>query len=338
MSLSFRRSHSQTEAPAGFPHATPIESLTMLARIGIVAFNTYRESVRARVLHGLFALALATGGYSLVVGAFAIREGMRVVSDLGAASISLYGIVVAVVLGATSLYRELELKTIFPILARPLRRSEYVVGKYFGTILTVAVFIAANAGALLLALGHLGGRPLWQPTTVAVVSVVFLLVLGWRLPRWRTALPIPWALFLLAAGWVMATDAPDDRRVIAGLALLTLCEVGVIAAVATVFASFSSPFLTAVFTIGLFIVGRSADTLAHLPDRVFGSAVTSTGKLLSWVVPNLMLYVPQRPLLTGEASGVELGSYLAMAASHALAWGVGLLTIAALIFRRRDFL
>jgi Cu-processing system permease protein len=136
----------------------------------------------------------------------------------------------------------------------------------------------------------------------------------------------------------MASDAPDDRRVIAGLALLTLCEVGVIAAVATVFASFSSPFLTAVFTIGLFIVGRSADTLAHLPERMFGAAVVATGRLLSWVVPNLMLYVPQRPLLTGEASGVELGDYVVMAAAYALAWSVGLLTVAALIFRRRDFL
>ena len=69
-------------------------TILMLTRIGMVAFNTYRESVRARVLHGLFALALATGAYSLVVGAYAIKQGMRVVSDLGAASVSLYGIIV----------------------------------------------------------------------------------------------------------------------------------------------------------------------------------------------------------------------------------------------------
>src|SRR5213592_4953939 len=107
----------------------------MFARISVVALNTYREAVRARVLHGLFALALATAGYSLVVGAFALNSRLRVISDLGAASISIYGIVVAVVLGATSLYRELELKTIFPILARPVSRTEYLAGKYFGTLL-----------------------------------------------------------------------------------------------------------------------------------------------------------------------------------------------------------
>ena len=52
----------------------------MLARVSVVALNTYREAVRARVLHGLFALALATTGYSLVVGAFALSSNLRVVT------------------------------------------------------------------------------------------------------------------------------------------------------------------------------------------------------------------------------------------------------------------
>src|SRR5215471_19855652 len=129
----------------------------MLTRIGVIALNTYREAVRARVLYGLFGLSVATAGYCLVVGAFALRSSLRVVSDLGAASVSLYGVTVAVVLGATSLYRELELKTVFPILARPIRRTEYLVGKYLGTLCTLLVFIAANTGLLLLSLSAMGG-------------------------------------------------------------------------------------------------------------------------------------------------------------------------------------
>src|SRR3954451_3509144 len=172
----------------------------MLARISVVALNTYREAVRARVLHGLFGLAIATAGYALVVGAFALNSSLRVVSDLGAASISIYGVVVAVVLGATSLYRELELKTIFPILARPIRRSEYLVGKYLGTVLTLAVFIAANSGLLLLALGVEAGRPLAAPLGTAIGVTVVVGALAFRLARARTYLPIPWALLLLLAG------------------------------------------------------------------------------------------------------------------------------------------
>src|SRR6187402_3925922 len=172
----------------------------MLARISVVALNTYREAVRARVLHGLFALALATAGYCLVVGAFALDSSLRVVSDLGAASISIYGIVVAIVLGATSLYRELELKTIFPILARPIRRSEYLVGKYLGTVLTLAVFIAANSGVLLLALGVEAGRPIVVPVGIVVLLTLGAGGLAFRVARLRTYLPIPWALLILLAG------------------------------------------------------------------------------------------------------------------------------------------
>src|SRR5687767_14325486 len=134
----------------------------MLARVLVVALNTYREAVRARILHGLFALALATTGYSLVVGAYTSKNQLRVVSDLGAASISLYAIVVAIVLGATSLYRELELKTLFPILARPLTRTEYLAGKYLGTLLILLVFVTANTGIVLLIIALIAGGTVGQ--------------------------------------------------------------------------------------------------------------------------------------------------------------------------------
>ncbi len=310
----------------------------MLARINVIALNTYREAVRARVLHGLFGLAIATGGYSLVVGAYALRNHQRVVSDLGAASISIYGIIVAVVLGASSLYQELELKTIFPILTRPLRRWEYLVGKFVGTLLTLFVFITMNSGALLLALATLADRPLWAVVGTFAVLVLASLALGLRWPRIRVYVPIGLALALCIAGFVLASGAVDDRRVILASALLTLLEVGIVAAIATVFAAFSSPFLTAVFTFSVFIVGRSADALARLPERVFGEGIAKLGMALSQVFPNLMFYVPPRSLLTGETAATSLSDHLLLAAGQAMAWMVGLLSLAALIFRRRDFL
>lgn len=310
----------------------------MLARVLVIALNTYREAVRARILHGLFALAVATLAYSLVVGAYTSQNQLRVVSDLGAAAISLYSIVVAVVLGATSLYRELELKTLFPILARPIGRSEYLLGKYLGTLLVLAVFIAANSGLALLAVAVIAGRPLPLSLGLALGSVVALVPVGIFARRTVTYLPLFWSLWVAVAGAVLASGAPDDRRVLLGLGALTLCEVGIVAGIATLFSSFSSPFLTAVFTFGLFIVGRSADTLAKLPVRVFGPTVKALGAALSKVFPNLMLYVPPRPLLTGEVAGVPLWSYVGSAALHALGWSLLLLAGASFIFRRRDFI
>jgi Cu-processing system permease protein len=310
----------------------------MLTRIGVIALNTYREAVRARVLHGLFGLALATAGYCLIVGEFALRSSLRVVSDLGAASVSIYGIVVAVVLGATSLYRELELKTIFPILARPIRRPEYLIGKYLGTVCTLFVFIAANTGVLLLSLGMVGDGAPEKALAVLFGSGAVAGLVAWRVPRSSTYVPIAWALVLAVAGFWLAGGAPDDRRVLLGSAALTLSEVGVVTALATLFSSFSSPFLTATFTFGVFVVGRSADTLAHLPERFFGPVIHNGAAFLSKIVPNLMLYVPPRSLLTGEATGASLGEYLLLAVAQAVAWSVGLLAVASVIFRRRDFL
>src|SRR5262245_46107414 len=123
----------------------------MFGRVFAIATNTYREAVRARVLLGLLAAALAVTLYSLVVASMAIRQEMRMLADLSAASISLGAVLVAIILGATSLYRELELKTVFPILTRKLRRHEYIVGKYLGIVMTLLAFVAID-GAVALAI------------------------------------------------------------------------------------------------------------------------------------------------------------------------------------------
>lgn len=310
----------------------------MLARVLVVALNTYREAVRARILHGLFALALATTAYSLVVGTYTAKNQLRVVSDLGAAAISIYAIIVAVVLGATSLYRELELKTLFPILARPISRSEYLAGKYLGTLLVLLVFVVANTGISLLAISVIAGRGMSLVLGLGLGSLCAAFAFGYVKRASITYLPIAWSAFLGVVGVALASGAPDDRRVLAGLAILTLCEVAIIAGLATLFSSFSSPFLTAVFTFGVFIVGRSADALGHLPVRFFGQTLHDIFAVMSKIVPNLMLYVPERPLLTGEAAGVSLWPYVGGAALHALAWSLILLGLASLIFRRRDFI
>lgn len=310
----------------------------MLDRSWVVALNTYREAVRARILHGLLGLALATLGYSLVVSAYTLSNQKRAVVNLGNASISVYAIVVALLLGATSLYRELEFKTIFPILARPLHRAEYLLGKFVGTWLVVGVFVAANAGLLLLTLHSLASESVTAPALVVGGVVGTFVGVG----LWRRALltwlPIPAALLLLVVGWVLAREQLTECRVVGLSALLTFLEVGVVIAVSLVMASFSSPFLSALFTLGIVVVGRSADALARLPKKIFGDTIHELGLVLSRVFPNLMVYVPPSRLLSGEMATVSLPSYFAGAAIQALAWIVGLLAFASFLFRRRDFL
>jgi Cu-processing system permease protein len=310
----------------------------MLERVAEIALNTYRENVRARLLHGLFALAVATAGYSLVVGAYAFRDTVRVVSDVGGASVSLYGIIVAVVLGATSLHRELELKTAFPILARPIARWEYLVGKFVGTWLTLLVFVTVDVGALLLAVALLGGRSGSLVSCLGLGSLALVILGAWRAPpRWRIYAPAALAVAWMASGWLLAAVVPDERGVLVGSAALAMAEIGIVIGVANVFSAFSSPFLSAMLTLGVVVVGRSADTLARLPVRGFGAAIVGMSSAIAKVVPNLMIYVPPRTLLTGEAPGVGFWAYFARAAGMSAGWVLLLLVISCLLFQRRDF-
>jgi Cu-processing system permease protein len=310
----------------------------MLHRVLAVALNTYRESLRARILLGLAGVAFAVAFYALVVGTFTLDNAPRVMSDLGSASISIFGVAVAIIVSSTSLHRELEQKTLFPILARPIRRGEYLVGKYLGTLLTILVFVMADAGLVLLIGAGLGGRPLGQVLGVGIAAALGLGVAAWRWPSARTFGAIPWALVMLIAGAVLAGVAPEERRVVLGNGALTLFEVAIVSAFATLFSSFSTPFLSALLTLWMFIIGREADALTRFPERFFGPVIHEGGVLLSKIVPNLYVYVPARPLLTGEAVGEPLGLYIARAGVQAAAWSVGLLAVATFVFKKRDFL
>ncbi len=310
----------------------------MLHRVLTVTLNAYREAVRARVLLGLAGVAVAVAFYSLVVGAFTLRDAPRVVADLGAAAISVFSIAVAVLIGAQSLHRELEMKTILPLLARPIRRGEYLVGKYLGTMLVVVVFVMAEGGLVLMMSAVMGGRSLLQVISVGGGLVAALIVAAIYSPKARTFGPVPWAAAMMIAGTLLCDVTPLERSLLLSSSMLTVCEVAIIAAIATLFSSFSTPFLSSLLTVGTLLVGRNADALSRLPAKVFGPTLHGIGAGLAKVIPNLQLHVPARPLLTGEAVDVNLTVYLGWAMVQALGWALGLLVVAAVVFQRRDFL
>lgn len=309
----------------------------MLGRVFAIAMNTYREAVRARVLFGLLAAALAVSAYSLIIATMSIRDEMRIVADLGTGGISAFSVLTAVILGATSLYRELELKTVFPILTRRLRRHEYVIGKYFGILSVLLAFVAIDGASVLAILAFQAGDN--APVVGGVLGGLFVaLGIGlWRAKRTRVFLVLPWSFLAFIALALVAKGAGGERQVVLVSCLLTMAEVAIVTALAMLFSSFSSPFLTAIFTVMVFLIGRSADTLGNLPERVFGSTVRTGGIVLSRVFPNLNLYVPPRPVLLGQVPTIEVPVYVAGAWLNAVLYAVVLLVLSAIVFRRRDF-
>lgn len=314
-----------------------VRASASIDRIATIALATYREAVRTRLMLGVFALGLAACMYSVVVAAMSAHNEERVIADLGALCASLFGIVIAIVMGSTSLYREIEYRTVFPILSRPIFRWEYLVGKYLGIVLTVMVFIALDSAGTFLLLALEAGINPWK---VVAVTAAFAVALGaamtW-LRRFDVFVVIPWAFMLALVAWYFASGSSLERQLVTASAVLAILEVGIISALTMLFSSFSSPFLSGACTFMVVVIGRSADSLAHLPKKLFGSTLTGLGRALAHVVPNLHTYVPARSLLLGQVVGQQVWPYVGLAAAQAVAYVTGLLVISSFAFQRRDF-
>lgn len=117
-------------------------------RIAAIAFNTFREAVRDRVLYNLIVFAILIIGSSLLFGQISIGVEKLVLINLGLTSISIFGIIIAIFIGIQMVSKEIEKRTLYTVLAaRPVSRWEFILGKEFGLIGTLAV------NAFLMALG-----------------------------------------------------------------------------------------------------------------------------------------------------------------------------------------
>ena len=134
----------------------------MNARIGHIAFNTFREAVRDRVLYNLIAFALLLSGSAILVGQISIDIERLVVINLGLTAVSLFGVVIAIFIGIGLVSKEIEKRTLYTVLSRPVRRWEFIIGKFFGLAGTLVVntfFMAIGVFAALLYVAHKFTRP-----------------------------------------------------------------------------------------------------------------------------------------------------------------------------------
>jgi ABC-type transport system involved in multi-copper enzyme maturation permease subunit len=129
----------------------------MKARVAHIASNTFREAVRDRVLYNLIAFALLLSGAAILVGQISIDIEKLVVINLGLTAVSLFGVVIAIFIGIGLVSKEIEKRTLYTVLSRPVRRWEFIVGKFFGLAGTLVVntfFMAIGVFAALFYVSH----------------------------------------------------------------------------------------------------------------------------------------------------------------------------------------
>jgi Cu-processing system permease protein len=144
-------------------------------RVALIARNTFRESVRDRVLYNLILFALLMIGASLFVGELAIGGEQKILVDFGLSFMRFFGALIAIFIGIQLVYKEIERRTIYALLARPVSRGEIVVGKFAGLGLTLAVNSAILLVGLLLMLAFLYGGI--SPLTGPVAAAAYLIFL-----------------------------------------------------------------------------------------------------------------------------------------------------------------
>jgi ABC-type transport system involved in multi-copper enzyme maturation permease subunit len=117
-----------------------------------IALNTFRESVRDRILYNLIFFVLLLVAASVLLGELSLSQESKIIIDIGLSSMRIFGVLIAIFIGIGLVYKEIDKRTIYSLLAKPIHRSEFILGKYFGLCLTLLVNSAVMALGISLAL------------------------------------------------------------------------------------------------------------------------------------------------------------------------------------------
>jgi len=144
-----------------------------LSRTLAVAANTFRETVRERVLYNLVFFAILMTLAGLLLGQLSIRQDEKILKDIGLAAMDLFGTLIAIFIGTGLVSKEIERRSLYPLLAKPLSRGEFYLGKFVGLGFTLLVNLSVMLLGLLLTLAATERRP--DP---AMLTAVYPMLLG----------------------------------------------------------------------------------------------------------------------------------------------------------------
>jgi ABC-type transport system involved in multi-copper enzyme maturation permease subunit len=186
----------------------------MISRLTAITLNTFREAIRDRVLYNLILFVLLLVASAPLFGQISIGMERLILVNVGLSSISLFGVIIAIFIGIGLVSKEIEKKTLYTILSRPVRRWEFIVGKYLGLIMTLVVNAALMTAGFYIALMITNG--LHKTDSLLLVAIYFT-VLQFLIVTALTVLfstfssPIFSAIFAFAL-FVIGTFAEDLKN------------------------------------------------------------------------------------------------------------------------------
>lgn len=134
-----------------------------------IATNTFREAIRDRILYLLLAFALLMIASSRILSLLTVGAEEKIVKDIGMAAISLFGVATSIFVGVGLVFKEIEKRTVYTLVSKPIRRSQFILGKYLGLVMVLAVNVAVMTGVFYLLLFIKG----W--VDAAIMRAIFLI-------------------------------------------------------------------------------------------------------------------------------------------------------------------
>ena len=217
-----------------------------------VAVNVFKESVRDRVPYNLALFAVLLIASSYLIGQLTAGQDVKIIKDLGLAATAVFGLFIAVFIGIGLVSKEVERRSIYSLLSKPISRPQFIVGKYAGLVLT----LAAN---------------------VAVMTVALYAVLAYM-------------TYTESVEFRSAWDSPGvDPRMLKAVALI-LVELMIITAIALFFSTFSTPILSAALTFGFYVVGHFNADLKNFDRIVESKTAVWLARAVYHIVPDLSAF------------------------------------------------
>ena len=217
-----------------------------------VAVNVFRESVRDRVPYNLVLFAVLLISSSYLIGQLTAGQDVKIIKDLGLAATAVFGLFISIFIGIGLVSKEVERRSIYALLAKPVSRPQFIAGKYAGLVLTLAVNVAVMAIALYVVLAYM----------------------VWTTPP------------TIRAGW----DAPGVDPALLAAIFLIFIELMVVTALAVFFSTFSTPLLSAALTFGLFVAGHFNADLKNFDRVVSSRAAVLVARGAYHVLPDLSAF------------------------------------------------
>lgn len=130
-----------------------------MSRVTAIAVNTFRETIRDRILGVIILFALAMIVASLWLASISLGQEARMMKDFGLVAVSAFGLIVSVFVAASLVRKEVEKRTVFMLFSKPVTRGEFIWGKFVGFAATMAVVVGGMALFLFALTWLVAGSP-----------------------------------------------------------------------------------------------------------------------------------------------------------------------------------